>query len=206
MSSTWEEYHPDWQYCFWTDEACLEFISENFPGLLQNYLDFPANIQRADLFRYLVLFKFGGVYVDMDFECFQNLESLLTGDVCTISIEPPAHCAMHKIPDLLCNAFLASIPEHPFIGLLIKESIKPLKPTPNKILDVLNSTGPYMVTRVYQQHRDKLELRIIDPKYVYPLSSEEVDVLLNDEMVPAELQTKLNEAVALHYWLNSWVT
>ena len=38
---------------------------------------FPAAVNRADVFRYMVLFEIGGVYVDLDVEALRSIEPLL---------------------------------------------------------------------------------------------------------------------------------
>jgi len=37
--------------------------------------------QKADLMRYEILYNYGGIYLDIDFEIFQNLSSLLTNEL-----------------------------------------------------------------------------------------------------------------------------
>jgi mannosyltransferase OCH1-like enzyme len=60
--------NPDWQYFLYDDEDCLRFIEENYGSdYLENYLsiDFRYGAARADYFRYLLLYKRGGVYLDI---------------------------------------------------------------------------------------------------------------------------------------------
>lgn len=189
---------------FWTDHSARIFVSANFPKILQAYDRLESNIQRADLIRYLVLYKIGGVYIDLDFECFKNLEGLLKNEICVFSIEPAQHCDMHNKENLVCNAFMASVPDHPFMKLLSEESIVPLPDSGDLNSNVMNSTGPFMVTRVYEKHKSALDVTMLDPKYVYPLTRIEIGAMLHGNHT-VELEEKLEDAFAVHYWMNSWV-
>ncbi|CAK0791519.1 unnamed protein product [Prorocentrum cordatum] len=68
--------NPGCVHRFWSDEEIDRFVAEEFPDLL------PASIwrqlepiQRADLFRYAVVYRLGGFYADVDVECLKPLES-----------------------------------------------------------------------------------------------------------------------------------
>ncbi len=60
--------HPDWTYKLWTDEDNLEFVTREFPEFLETYQAFPRNIMRADVIRYLIMYRLGGFYLDTDYE------------------------------------------------------------------------------------------------------------------------------------------
>ena len=66
--SSWRTMNPSYEVKFWDDNAAAEFVSTHFPGFKEVYGKSPV-IQKADLFRYLVLLKEGGVYADMDVLC-----------------------------------------------------------------------------------------------------------------------------------------
>jgi len=74
-SKSWKNLNPNWDYRFYDDRDCWKFIYNNYPEFIDLY-DSLIPIQRADIFRYLILHKYGGVYVDMDTMCFKPLDSL----------------------------------------------------------------------------------------------------------------------------------
>lgn len=60
--------NPDWEYCFWDDSAIEKFIGDNYPiSVLTSFnkIDSTYGAARADLFRYLLMYKCGGVYLDI---------------------------------------------------------------------------------------------------------------------------------------------
>ena len=76
LSDTWREKNPDWEYRLWGDADAkkLKMINRKLFDRATNYAI------TSDLLRYEILYKYGGVYADTDFECmrsfndFTNLE------------------------------------------------------------------------------------------------------------------------------------
>jgi len=68
---SWIKNHRDWIFCFWNDT--------NIPNLInQKYYDkTDVYAMKSDILRYELLYIFGGVYVDCDFLCIQNIESII---------------------------------------------------------------------------------------------------------------------------------
>lgn len=70
----WKEAVNSWKnlttfnftYYLWTDEKNREFLKENFPWFLKTYDSYPYHIQRVDSIRLFLLYKYGGIYADMD--------------------------------------------------------------------------------------------------------------------------------------------
>lgn len=76
--------HPDWTYYFWTDADNLELLNRHYPEyveLYNSYNGWAHRVQKADFIRYFILHRYGGVYVDLDFEALRPLDALL--EVCS---------------------------------------------------------------------------------------------------------------------------
>lgn len=72
--------NPDWEYRFYTDEDIFEYIQKNFDEkVLTAYLKINPiyGAAKADLFRYLVLYKEGGVYLDIKSTCIHPLSTVV---------------------------------------------------------------------------------------------------------------------------------
>jgi mannosyltransferase OCH1-like enzyme len=75
--------NPGWEYRFYDDADVARFIQENYPPLVWQYfqrLDARYGAARADLFRYLLLYKVGGVYLDIKSSATRPLDSVLRPD------------------------------------------------------------------------------------------------------------------------------
>ncbi|MBP6624433.1 MAG: hypothetical protein KA198_04635 [Chitinophagaceae bacterium] len=73
--------NPNYAYEFYTDERIIEFIRTYFGiDTLNIYLKIQVGAAKADFFRYLVLFQFGGIYLDIDSQIKQPLDNLIKSD------------------------------------------------------------------------------------------------------------------------------
>ena len=71
---------------------------------------YPHAIQRADLIRYVLLYVYGGIYLDLDYVCLRNLGPLL---------ELPADCDVGLVPSInitsrVTNSIMVSRPRAAF--------------------------------------------------------------------------------------------
>jgi len=70
LSSTWIDKNPDWEYRYVSGKERREFVKDNFSQeWLEIYDSYKFNAMRSDLWRYLCIFKLGGLYVDLDTTC-----------------------------------------------------------------------------------------------------------------------------------------
>ena len=67
-----------YQYKLWNLEDCEKLIKEDFSEYLKLWQDYRYPIQRADFIRYLILYKFGGLYIDCDIRPIRNLDSVFS--------------------------------------------------------------------------------------------------------------------------------
>lgn len=66
--ASWQSLNPDYEYRFYTDEDMHRLVTEDHPELVPLWQRM-SGVLRADLFRYLVLFEYGGYYADIDVTC-----------------------------------------------------------------------------------------------------------------------------------------
>lgn len=80
-SYTWKNLNPEWEYRYFNAKDRENFIAEHYPLLLKTYLEpvflEPIKIRQADIWRYCVVHKYGGVYSDMDSVCIKALDHML---------------------------------------------------------------------------------------------------------------------------------
>ncbi len=151
---SWIHHHPDWEHRFYTDNDCTAFIRKVFPGWLDIYEQYREPVQRADLFRYLVIYHCGGLYADMDMKCFKSIDSLLGKKSCLFSIEAYLTNEFQKELDYpkpfqVANCIFAAGPNHPFLEHILKR-VKVLSSVSiQNDNDVEESTGPRMLTRLF---------------------------------------------------------
>lgn len=117
---SWKTSMPTYQYAFWSDHVCKRFIEESFPEfrVLYNQLRL---IEKTDLFRYLCIYQYGGVYADMDTICLKNMDPLLSTHPMLIGIEyDKGSRILDRSPQYNQWCF-ASYPHNPFFYELAKQ-------------------------------------------------------------------------------------
>lgn len=135
--------HPGWEYRLWTDGDNAAFVRREFPRVLGLYEALPRNIMRADVVRCLLLARFGGLYLDTDYEMLRPFDLSDHGLVLPWEMDPKTGSDRGRI----ANAVMASEPGHPFWAMVIDDLLA--APPTRADADVLESTGPGFITRVH---------------------------------------------------------
>lgn len=75
--------NPGWDYRFYTDDDILQFIGREYqPSILKAYLRINPKYgaARADFFRYLLMYRMGGVYLDIKSTAVKKLDEVVAAD------------------------------------------------------------------------------------------------------------------------------
>lgn len=205
LSETWREMLPGWEYRLWTDDMNREFVRTHYPDFLEKYDAYPNNIQRADAIRYLLLQTYGGLYVDLDFECLEpEFITLLEDADFVAGKEPYDHARRFGRDCIICNALMGAIPNNTFLDFLIQRMINHTHGwNVRHGIDILDSTGPFLLTDAYMDYPQKECIRIVEPRYLYPIRLGEVDFIIGNR-VPDEMARRINDAYAIHYFSGTW--
>lgn len=131
LRQTWRDHHPDYEYLFFDDVQCRAFLAERMPSLLATYDLLPLAVQKADLFRYAVVFELGGTYADVDTICCAPLHSYLdlAGECLFAGIEMEAaqypggmaeYIRYYCPPFQLLQWTFSAPPRHPALAVLLE--------------------------------------------------------------------------------------
>jgi len=161
--------HPDWEYKFYDDDACRNAVEKYLPAFLPLY-DSASVIQKTDIFRIVVVYGEGGFYLDMDIECLRPLDDLcefrcVFAEEITLS-EEEAVRLRHRDRLRVANYMFGSEAGHPFLLRLLRRIAVESRREIHNEEDVLESTGPGLVTTEYHDSREEMRdvvlLRNID--------------------------------------------
>jgi len=129
-----------------TDENARQLIASDYPFFLKTYDSYEWGIQRADAVRYFVLHKYGGMYVDLDYESLINFWDHLPQDRVGL-VESP-----YQYNEKAQNSLMSSPKGDPFwnqtFSLLIERSSRP----------VLHATGPMFLDALLKQATEPLHI------------------------------------------------
>jgi mannosyltransferase OCH1-like enzyme len=117
---TWKNLNPNYEHRYMDDKQAEEFVLEYFG---QEWLDIfkglPVGVMRGDLWRYMVVYIHGGVYADLDTECWEPISVWLKEDMEMIV------CPENDIH--YCQWTFAASPKHPILKSVldyIKEKLE----------------------------------------------------------------------------------
>ena len=132
----------------------LNFIEKEYSIYLSSYNSFTTVIQKCDFFRYLIIYHYGGFYLDLDILILENLDNLINNEICLFceKILTPLQCKQYnhslKESHRVANYAFGSTPKHSFILSILKQICNKIV-IPKNDNDILNSTGPGLLTRLY---------------------------------------------------------
>lgn len=145
---TWKRLHPDFEYVLWTDDSLDRFMKREFPGFYPSWRAYDQNIKRIDTARYFILYRYGGVYADMDCECVARFYEKLPRGKASIG-ESPWH---QKFGERFQNSLMASPPGHPFWETAIAVVVERL-PGCTRGGHVLHCTGPDVINEAAKRYQ-----------------------------------------------------
>jgi mannosyltransferase OCH1-like enzyme len=190
FQKSWKRNHPDWEYCLWTQEDIAMLQLQNADLIAQSHN--PGEI--SDIMRYEILYRFGGVYLDMDFECLNPLDELHYRYDFYIGMQPLDSGLVQ-----LGIGIIGSIPGHP----LLKQVIEELRINYHNPLVYNNAparTGPLFFTKLFFMYADcnpPLRDIALPSWYCYPLGC-------TDEIVLSEAWQQ-EGIFGIHHWAKSWL-
>jgi hypothetical protein len=192
-----------WEYKLWTDEETRNLSMYN-QALYDEVTQF---VEKSDILRLELLSQFGGVYVDTDFECLnpEAFEELHRSFDFYIGFEPLEHGHTEKFNMFkVCNAILASAPEHPLVQDLI-ENLRANYLAHRKDYWAVQRTGPSYLTRIICQHEtsgtDNKRNMYLPCTFFYPISEPESSYLFQHFEEQAIISP---ETAGIHYWWGTW--
>jgi mannosyltransferase OCH1-like enzyme len=199
LTDSFKIINPDWEYKLWTDENIKDLDLVN-----RTLFDIQTNMGvKSDLLRYELLYKYGGIYADTDFECLKSLDDFLG-------------CSF------FCGLFFSKNPEIAFPNGLFgveknSKIMKDLVIRINKIDStssdaIMSSTGPYYFGQIVMKHflseNKNDDIILLPTNFAYSLPSSTrfniTGIRYEDNKDLTLKYRSLQEAYLLHYWHVSW--
>jgi mannosyltransferase OCH1-like enzyme len=187
---TIREMNPDYEYKLWTQDDIDEFGLKN-----RNIFDKVDNLGcKSDIFRYEILERHGGIYLDTDFVALKKFDDLL-------GYELFGGTAYVEKPEVL-NGLIGCVPNHPVISECIHRiSKKQPRNFGRDAYGVIKFSGPWFFTEVFLDLINEDSNAVILPeKYFYSFPSKLRHKFKND-MID---QFKTKDSYVSHLWGCSW--
>jgi len=163
---SWKIQNPTWCHIEWNKKMCNKFISSFFPEHLNMYKGYSYEIQRCDVVRYAILYRYGGLYADMDYYCCESFNNVFEKYIHSLYlVQTP-----NREGEYISNSLMFSKQYHPFWKhLLIELEINKDAPIYySKHLVVMYTSGPGILNRVFHRHKNRYNLKSFPHKYFQP--------------------------------------
>ncbi|KAI8616154.1 nucleotide-diphospho-sugar transferase [Chytriomyces sp. MP71] len=151
--TSWNKQNPTHVLVLWTKAQAELFVQQSFPPRVwEAYSKMKLVVLKADLLRYLLLYKFGGIYVDTDAECLKPIDQWVKAYAnATFICSPEWYVGFREHNDISMQQWtVASVKEHPILGALIDDIVFFALSTPSQYLNqkktVVSFTGPTRFT------------------------------------------------------------
>ncbi|KAK4450949.1 hypothetical protein QBC34DRAFT_60815 [Podospora aff. communis PSN243] len=144
--------HSGWDVYLWTDELASTFVADHFPEFREMWENYRYPIQKIDALRYMILYHYGGVILDMDLQCRRALGPLRRFDF----VAPAAH------PTGFSVGFMMASKRNEFVGAMVKNLKRYNRhwlglPYPT----VMFSTGCHYASTIHAYQRNRTELKVL---------------------------------------------
>lgn len=180
---SWENFNPDWKFILWNEKIIKEKLQLHSPESFHCCKNFS---EKSDILRFEILYQYGGIYIDTDFECLKPIDNLLVNKSFVI---------FRQNPNFICGAFMASEKHHPNLKKLI-EGLNARTKTHGKS-DSHNKFGPAYITEIIGINQSFDDGELSTQKTVYPFS-------WKNKMSKKFVLSNYPECYAIHYWEGSW--
>lgn len=179
-----KKYHPNYKYIIWDEIKILELVKTN-NNWIDIYYKFIYIHQKIDFAKYIILQKFGGIYIDIDVEIIKSFDSLIKQyDNYDVII---SELTINEFESFIAtgtskgynNGIILSKKDSIVMKNLIDIIIKEYNPSSflPKVFLINNSTGPNIFTRVMN---DNLQyIKILEAEYLEPCLRDDCNITDN---------------------------
>jgi mannosyltransferase OCH1-like enzyme len=196
LSNSWLDKNPNWKFKLWTDDDLEEFGLVN----IKQFNDAPNLGMKSDIFRYEILYRYGGLYIDTDFQCLKSFDDL-------VYLELFTGTGHMDTPDMF-NGLIACKPKHNIMKLLI-DGISSIDTNIKDFNKILYTTGPKYFSKLFFEYikknpNDKVVL--FPTKFFYSLPATMRFAVRDNLDVRKRLVDEhlTDESYCVHLWYTSW--
>lgn len=159
---SWAKKHPKWNYTLWNYDMIYNLIENDYPDyldLFNSYKQYP--IIQCDIGRLFILYKYGGMYIDMDVNCVKSLDLFIKNNFNKNVILPTSLYNKY-----LSNWLIISTKNNNFIKKCI-ETIKSYQQTKwyyklDPSFLVFYTAGPVHIRNILEKYDNSEEILLED--------------------------------------------
>jgi mannosyltransferase OCH1-like enzyme len=169
--------NPEFKFHLYDDNDCREFIQQNYDSdVLYAFDKLTPGAYKADLWRYCILYKKGGIYLDIKYQCANNFKLIQLTNKEYFVLERPGFWEPNTYG--IYNAFIVCKPYNPYLDKCIKQIVKNVK---NNYYgyNPLYPTGPGLFGNIFFGDFSKNYEKVKDFNLFYGMSGKDEIIYKN---------------------------
>jgi mannosyltransferase OCH1-like enzyme len=185
--------NPAFKYHLYDDNDCRKFIQENYPDDVLNAFDnLIPGAYKADLWRYCILYKYGGIYLDIKYKSHNRFK--------LINLTEKEHLVLDIDNECIYNALMVCLPNNQELLTAIKYIVHNVK---HKFYgnSALDPTGPGLLKKIIKSN-------IVDMKHNYYNSYDNRYIEYNNYIIFKTYDGYLDECEKFkktEHYANLWI-
>ncbi len=151
--------NPEFEHYLFDDNDCREYIKNNFNLEVLNAFDrLIPGAYKADLWRYCVLYKEGGIYLDIKYKCVNGFKLIALTEKEHFTNDWSKYTIGENkgINEGIYNALLVCLPKNEILKIAINKIVRHVK-NGFKGINPLHPTGPYLLKDIVNKEIRKDE-------------------------------------------------
>ena len=200
-----------YELMFWTDEMILKLISEEYPNFYNIYKLARTGVQKGDIARIILVYHYGGIYIDLDVLILKDFAELLdmNSNKLYITYEPSGQTnALYNSDKYICNAFFAANKKNNMLKVILNNIPEYIKTYGENIFAKFDIFGGAYFKSIIEDPATAIfkdDVYIIDDRELfYPIN----DLKFDDMPFTVGDWTKLKkgeygkDTIMVHYWIH----
>lgn len=215
--NNWKVLNPDWNYYCVDDTLLLAACKEYSNECYEIYKECSIMHNKIDLARYVLIYLYGGIYVDMDAYILRPLhsssllnelihtyekENIPTLGLSCLNINPIESALLVQNRKMINNAIMISSPKNPLLKKFIDYTIENLRKKKGSIMNYTSlfsvnlTTGPVALNYFFNNNKNLDDSTKI---FYFPASSFEPCDFSNHCMIN-------EDTISIHMFEQSWLS
>lgn len=176
------ELHPEWQYILWDEISVLNLLKNTNKEWFKNYYKFNYLHQKVDYAKLIIIYIYGGIFIDMDAYTIQKLDSLFYkyGNYDFVvsyakEINPMVNYSVcRRFSKCLNNGIFMGKPNTDILRFMINNITYDCSIIQNQVTCIANTTGPVFFDKhIFKyindnENTNKSKILILDNDYFEP--------------------------------------
>jgi mannosyltransferase OCH1-like enzyme len=174
---------------YWDDDSLAKFIKRNYNFALDAFLNARNHAEASDIARYLLIFHYGGYYVDWDISL-NDVESFLL----LTNTEKNGYLVIDPINGSLASEHFSGVVGNIYLFRIVQDIIETFERDERDLMETPKYSGPYRMRSTLRKFHN-IDQSIIPVKEIFEYSYEEI----------RRQASYRKSGIMTHFWEHSWI-